>query len=84
MTTLLAMTVGWLFVHPIQELPGGARLWMLLPLVACVAMVYRGTRVRTARGMARSTLFTFVTIIAGMAAIAAAFYALHMIVRRYF
>ncbi len=76
MSGLLAL----LFVHPL-ELPTGARLWMLLPLVACVAVVYRATRARTARELPRATLVTFVQIVVGMVAIAAAFYAAHMLAR---
>lgn len=82
------MAAGWLtlatlFVHPLS-LPEGARLWMLLPLVACVAAVYRATRVRTVADMPKQTVMTFFNIIVGMVAIALAFYALHQIARHYF
>jgi hypothetical protein len=80
MTALPAsLSLGWLFINPVH-LPSGAFLWMLLPLVACVATVYRATRVRTARELPRTTLFTFASIVAGMVLIAAAFYAVHMLV----
>jgi hypothetical protein len=78
-TTLLA---GWLFLHPV-DLPNSARLWMLLPLVACVATVYRATRARTVAEMPAATVISFVQIIVGMAAIALAFYLAHVIAMRY-
>ena len=77
------LTFAWLFVHPLQ-VPISARLWLLLPLVACVAAVYRATRVRTVQEMPRATVITFISILAGMGAIAIAFYALHLVVRHYF
>ncbi len=73
--------LAWLFVNPVL-LPDGARLWMLLPLVACVATVYRATRVRTTADMPKATVYTFVNIVVGMGAIAAAFYGVHLVVRK--
>jgi len=78
-----ALLLGWLFIHPLG-LPDGARFWMMLPLVACVAAVYRATRARTAREMPRATLITFVNIVVGMVLIALAFYVAHIAVRRFF
>ena len=78
-----ALTLATLFIDP-AHLPTGARLWMLLPLVACVAAVYRATRVRTAREMPWATVRTFVSIVVGMALIAAAFYVAYLGARRYF
>lgn len=75
-------TLGWLFVHPLN-LPYGARLWMMLPLVACVALVYRATRARQVREMPRATAITFAYTVVGMALIAVAFYVVHVAVRRY-
>ena len=66
MTSPLAALLAWIpFVHPLQ-LPAGARLWMFLPLAACLAVVYRATRARTARELPRATLKTFLTIVIGM------------------
>jgi hypothetical protein len=79
---MTATTIGWLFINPLH-LPDGARMWMLVPLVACVATVYRATRARHTRGMPRATLLTFVNIVVGMALIAAGFYGLHLAVRRF-
>jgi 4-hydroxybenzoate polyprenyltransferase len=75
-------TLGLLFLNPLK-LPAGARLWMLLPLVACVALVYRVTRARDVRRMPRATVITFVNIVVGMALIALAFYLVHMGVKHY-
>jgi len=77
MNALLAAPLAWVpFLHPLK-LPPGARLWMVLPLVLCVAVVYRATRTRDARTLSKSTLTTFVNIMVGMVAIAIAFYAVH-------
>jgi hypothetical protein len=73
--------LAWLFVNPVL-LPDGARLWMLLPLVACVAVVYRATRVRTVADMPKATVYTFVNIVVGMGLIAVAFYAAHLLARQ--
>jgi hypothetical protein len=83
MTTLLAPVLAWIpFVHPL-ELPAGARLWMFLPLAACIAVVYRATRARTARELPRATLITFVNIVIGMCLIAGVAYGLHQAVLRF-
>ncbi len=74
--------LGWLFLNPLK-LPAGARLWMMLPLLACVAVVYRATRARTARELPRATLFTYLNIVVGMALIAIAFYLVHAAARRW-
>lgn len=77
----LALLLGVLFVNPVP-FPPGARLWMLLPLVACVAAVYRATRVRSVAEMPRATI-TFIYIVVAMALIAVAFYVLSVGVRRF-
>jgi len=77
MTPPLATLLAWIpFIHPLP-LPAGSRLWMFLPLAACVAVVYRATRARTARELPRATLKTFVNIVVGMCLIAIAAYAIH-------
>ncbi len=83
MTPPLAALLAWIpFIHPLH-LPEGARLWMFLPLAACVAVVYRATRARTARELPRATLKTFVNIVVGMCLIAIAAYAIHEGVLRF-
>jgi len=82
MNVLAAALLAWIpFVHPLQ-LPAGARLWMFLPLAACIAVVYRATRSRTARELPQATLRTFVTIVLGMCLIAVAAYVIHAVVLR--
>ena len=77
MTDLTAwLSLGWIFIHPLS-LPVGAKFWMLLPLVACVAAVYRATRARNAGELPRATVITFFNIVVGMVLIAAAFYLVH-------
>lgn len=77
-----AALLAWIpFVHPLT-LPPGARLWMLLPLVACIAVVYRATRARTLGELPRATVITFINIVVGMWGIALAAYALHQAVLR--
>jgi hypothetical protein len=78
----LALTFGWLVIHPIR-LPDGWRLVMLLPLAACVALVYRASRARTVRELARPTVITFLNIVIGMFLIALAFYIAHMLVLKF-
>ncbi len=77
-----ALLLALLFVHPI-ELPLWARLWMFLPLAACIALVYRATRARTLGSVLRRSGLTFVNIILGMALIAVAAWALQELVVRF-
>ncbi len=76
MTLADAPLLGWLMLHPIT-LPDSWRLWMLLPLVACVALVYRATRARTASELPWPTVKTFVQILVGMVLIALGFWVAH-------
>jgi hypothetical protein len=82
MLAQLALTFGWIFINPVR-LPDGWRLFTLLPLAACVALVYRGSRARTVRELPRPTLITFFNIVIGMFLIALAFYVVHMLVLRF-
>jgi hypothetical protein len=77
-----AVVLAALFVQPLN-LPHGARLWMMLPLVACVAAVYRASRARHPREMPKATVLTFVNIVIGMMAIAVGFYLVHLAVQRF-
>jgi len=81
-TALPALLLAWLpFVHPLK-LPPGTRLWMFLPLAACIAVVYRATRARQARELPRAAVRTFVHIVVGMCALAVAAYVLYEAVLR--
>lgn len=75
--------LAWIpFIHPLP-LPDGAKLWMFLPLAACVAVVYRATRARTARELPRATVKTFINIVVGMCLIAIVAYVIHEGVLRF-
>jgi hypothetical protein len=80
---LLGGLMATLFVRPI-ELPPWMRLWMFLPLAACIALVYRATRARSPEELPRATALTFLNIVMGMVALAGATYVLHEIVLRFF
>jgi hypothetical protein len=83
MTMPLAALLAWIpFINPLP-LPDGARLWMFPPLAACVAVVYRTTRARTARELPKATLKTFINIVVGMCLIAIAAYVIHGAVLRF-
>ena len=83
MMPLAAALLAWIpFIHPLP-LPDGARLWMFPPLAACVAVVYRATRARTARELPKATLKTFINIVVGMCLIAIAAYVIHEAVLRF-
>lgn len=71
-----ASLLATLFVEPIA-LPSTWRFWMMFPLVACVALVYRATRARTAGELLWPTVVNFFQIVIGMGLIAAAFYVAH-------
>ena len=81
-TWLSAAMLAWVpFLNPVK-LPAGARLWTFLPLVLCVAVVYRATRARQVRDMPKATLFTFASIVVGMVAIAVGFFLVHRLALR--
>ena len=83
MSVALHNLLGWLpFVHPI-ELPPAARLWMFLPLAACVAVVYRATRARSVHELPWATVKTFANIVVGMCLIAVVAYVIHQTVIRF-
>jgi hypothetical protein len=67
--------------------PGGfssaARLASFLPLIFCVALVYRATRVRHAHELWRGTLITFGNTTLGMAAIGVGLFVLYELVIRF-
>lgn len=72
-----------LFIHPIK-LPPGARIWMLFPLVFCVAAVYRACRAQSPAEIVGPTFRTFLGILLGMFGIAVGLLIAHEIVLRYF
>ncbi len=54
----------------------GGRLWLVLPLCASIAVVYKTTKVRELRDVPLAALLLFVTIIGGMAVVVASLYLL--------
>lgn len=82
MTHLSADLLAWIpFINPI-ELPVRLRLWMFLPLAACIAVVYRATRARTTEGLLRRAAVTWINVVVGMWLLALAALGLHEAVLR--
>lgn len=78
-----APLLAWLFVQPLP-MPAALRFWMMLPLLACVAIVYRATRVVDVSGLKRRTLTNFLSVAVGMFLIALAFFVAHQLAMRLF
>ena len=73
--TLLTLAEGWRpFIDPINA----HSFWyfMLLPISFFIAMAYKAVRVKTLAGYWTAVLVMTVQIVAGMLALAAAFYVL--------
>ncbi len=77
------MYIPILHAWPWPITPAG-KLWLFLPLVMCVAVVYRATRSRTVRHLPWDTLVTFINIVVGMCVIAIAFYVTYEVVIYFF
>lgn len=72
-----SLLIAWMpFIHPI-ELPVQLRLWMFVPLAACIAVVYRATRSRSTEGLLRRSAVTWINIIVGMWLLALAALGVH-------
>ena len=54
-----------LFYHPIV-LPKALELWLLLPLCAVVAVIYKAVRIEHVRRLPREALVTFLYMIGGL------------------
>jgi len=54
----------------------GGRLWLVLPLCASIAIVYKTTKVRELRDVPLAAMLLFVSIIGGMAVVVAGLYLL--------
>jgi hypothetical protein len=74
MTPMLATV----FVSGI-DLTGTQRLFLMLPLCLCVAVVYKTTRCDTLREVPRAALVLWVTIVVGMYAVGFGLWALFTI-----
>lgn len=66
--------IAALFVHPVQM--GQNALWLVLPLCAVVAVVYKAVRVQHVRQLPLQVLGLWAYILAGLTALSVAFYML--------
>ena len=66
--------IAELFVHPVQM--GQNALWLVLPLCAVVAVVYKAVRVQHVRQLPLQVLGLWAYILAGLTALSVAFYML--------
>ncbi len=55
-----------LFTLPLPELSGLQRAGLLLPLTACIAVVYKALRCETPREIPLASVILWVTILIGM------------------
>ena len=63
------MTAWTLFSYPIQW-PSGLLLWLVLPLCASVAIVYKTVRTRSLRRLPLQVVAVFAYMVVGMAVLA--------------
>lgn len=68
--------IAAIFTHPIT-LPAAAQLWLMLPLCAAVAVVYKAVRVRQVRRLHIDVLALMLYMVLGLAALGAALWAVH-------
>jgi hypothetical protein len=65
------MTPAWtLFLHPVP-LHAGVVLWLVIPLCASVALVYKALRVRDVRRLPWEAGFLLLYMVAGLATLGA-------------
>ncbi len=69
------MPLATLFYNPLH-LPASATLWLVLPLCAAVAIVYKALRVTHVRRLPREAAALIVYITAGLVAVGAGLWAL--------
>jgi hypothetical protein len=62
------MTLATLFVHPIV-VPWDLQLWLLLPLLAAVAIIYKAVRTHHVRRLGIEAGFTFLYMVGGILAL---------------
>ena len=68
--------IAQLFVHPLI-LPFGTTLWLLLPLCASVAIVYKTIRVSTLRRLPLQAGILIVYMLGGLFALGVGLWAVH-------
>ena len=62
--------IATLFVNPLQ-IPSSLALWLVIPLCAAVAVVYKAMRVQDVRRLARETVGLFLYMMGGLAVLGA-------------
>ncbi len=65
------MTLATLFVHPLI-IPWSLHLWLVLPLCAAVAVVYKTLRVQRIKSLPREVVVLWVYMLGGLSALAIA------------
>ena len=66
--------IATLFVHPVSL--GSNYIWLVVPLCAIVAMVYKAVRVRHLRQLPLEVLRLWAFMLVGLVALGTAFYVL--------
>ena len=70
--------MAWtIFFNPIPHMPQTAALWLVIPLCASVAIVYKALRVPDIRQLPRAAGGLLLYMIGGLALLGAALWALH-------
>lgn len=72
------MMLGWIIFYNPVELPTSLRLWLLLPLILAVSLVYRAIKTPDTSKILIKTLRTFVFLAVGMAALGGVIYLLQL------
>lgn len=67
--------VAMLFTNPLV-IPSSLQMWLLLPLCAVVALIYKTVRTHHVRRLAIETLLAFLYMIGGIAALSAVLWVL--------
>ena len=70
--------MAWtIFLNPIPHLPQAAALWLVLPLCASVAVVYKAIRVPSIRDLPRAAAGLLLYMAGGLVVLGTALWALH-------
>ena len=70
--------MAWtIFLNPIPHLSQAAALWLVIPLCASVAVVYKALRVPEIRQLPRAAAGLLLYMVGGLAILGAVLWALH-------
>ena len=72
------MILGWTMFYNPADLPVSLILWLLLPLIFAVSLVYRAIKTPDAAKIWREAIKTFLFLTVGMAGLGAAIYLLQL------